>query len=95
MGLGKVSNGYEIQPSAGDPDAPPEKLGAGLLITCNGEVLLLQRSSKHNFGTWGLPGGNADATDSDLLETARREATEVRAPGGASQLVASTNTPDG
>lgn len=44
--------------------------------SCGGEVLLLQRTSKNNFGTWGLPGGNADDTDADLLEVATREAKE-------------------
>jgi 8-oxo-dGTP pyrophosphatase MutT (NUDIX family) len=40
-------------------------------------VLLLQRSPlSGNPGTWGLPGGNADATDTCLLHTARREAEE-------------------
>ena len=51
--------------------APPP-----LPCSCGGEVLLLQRTSKHNFGTWGLPGGNTDATDRDLLHTASREAEE-------------------
>ena len=44
--------------------------------SCGGEVLLLQRTSKNNFGTWGLPGGNVDDTDADLLEVATREAKE-------------------
>ncbi|KAI3435953.1 hypothetical protein D9Q98_002011 [Chlorella vulgaris] len=63
---------------ASDPVA--EKLGAGLLLTCDGEVLLLKRTSNHNHGTWGLPGGNADGTDVSLLETARREAVEEMGP---------------
>ena len=41
-----------------------------------GEVLLLQRNSLHHHGKWGLPGGNLDDADADLLATARREATE-------------------
>lgn len=59
------------------PATPP------LLATCscNGEVLLLQRTSKHNHGTWGLPGGNADAADADLLATATREAREEMGDG--------------
>lgn len=47
---------------------------------CDGEVLLLKRTSNHNHGTWGLPGGNADGTDVSLLETARREAVEEMGP---------------
>eukprot|EP00892_Ulva_mutabilis_P011531 jgi/Ulvmu1/8750/UM048_0004.1 len=55
----------------------PEKVGAGLLFCCEGDVLVLLRNSKHNNNTWGLPGGNADKEDNgDLLETARREAKE-------------------
>lgn len=44
-------------------------------------MLLLQRTSKHNYGTWGLPGGNADDTDADLLGTATREAREEMGEG--------------
>ena len=40
------------------------------------EVLLLRRASKHNDNTWGLPGGNAEDGDADLLATAVREGTE-------------------
>jgi 8-oxo-dGTP pyrophosphatase MutT (NUDIX family) len=43
-------------------------------------VLLLLRAGNHNANTWGLPGGNADATDRDLLETATREAEEEMGP---------------
>lgn len=59
-----------LQPGA------PEKLGAGLLLCCQGQVLLLKRSSKHNDQTWGLPGGNAESADQGLLATAQREAHE-------------------
>eukprot|EP01024_Parvocaulis_polyphysoides_P054731 TRINITY_DN55432_c0_g1_i2.p1 TRINITY_DN55432_c0_g1~~TRINITY_DN55432_c0_g1_i2.p1 ORF type:complete len:181 (-),score=20.58 TRINITY_DN55432_c0_g1_i2:23-502(-) len=59
-----------------DMETVPEKLGAGILFCCAGEVLLLLRRSRHNDKTWGLPGGNADLTDSDLYATAIREATE-------------------
>lgn len=46
--------------------------------SCEGSCLLLRRSeSSGNGGTWGLPGGNADAADAgDLLGTALREARE-------------------
>lgn len=54
--------------------ALPEKKGAGLLLRCNDEVLLLLRNSRHNNRTWGLPGGNCDAEDASLQETAVREA---------------------
>ena len=58
------------------PTAPPAPPRPTPPRSCGGEVLLLQRTSKNNFGTWGLPGGNADATDADLLATATREARE-------------------
>ncbi|KAF6264961.1 NUDIX hydrolase domain-like protein [Scenedesmus sp. NREL 46B-D3] len=54
----------------------PEKLGAGLLLCCQGKVLLLKRCSRHNDQTWGLPGGNAEPADQGLLSTALREAQE-------------------
>ncbi|KAG2430314.1 hypothetical protein HYH02_013791 [Chlamydomonas schloesseri] len=59
-------------------DGSPTKVGAGLLICCEGSCLLLRRSeSSGNPGSWGLPGGNADEADrGDLLGTAMREARE-------------------
>ena len=43
----------------------------------DGEALLLRRSATSgNPGTLGLPGGNKDAEDEDLMTTALREATE-------------------
>ena len=47
-------------------------------LTCSSgsELLLLLRNSKHNNNTWGLPGGNVEDDDTDLLDTAKREATE-------------------
>lgn len=55
----------------------PTKIGAGLLLVFDRECLLLLRAGNHNAGTWGLPGGNAEAGDNgNLLETAKREATE-------------------
>lgn len=41
-----------------------------------GKVLLLLRTSLNNNNTWGLPGGNLEAVDTDLLVTAKREGTE-------------------
>ena len=67
------AHGAHVAPTA--PCHPPP-----LSCSCGGEVLLLQRTSKNNFGTWGLPGGNADDTDADLLEVATREAQEEMGP---------------
>ena len=39
-------------------------------------MLLLKRSSAHNDQKWGLPGGNVEEGDKDLIDTAKREATE-------------------
>lgn len=36
----------------------------------------MKRNSKHNDQTWGLPGGNVEASDDSLLSTATREAFE-------------------
>ena len=40
------------------------------------QFLLLLRNSQHNNNTWGLPGGNVEQLDQDLLHTATRESTE-------------------
>lgn len=73
-------------PASSPAASPPaSKVGAGLLIVRRGpdgrnetrEALLLKRSmSSGNPGTWGLPGGNRDAGETDLWETAMREAGE-------------------
>ncbi|KAK9856851.1 hypothetical protein WJX84_001732, partial [Apatococcus fuscideae] len=63
-----------------DKGGCPKKNGAGLLISSGGDVLLLLRNSKHNDRTWGLPGGNKEGEDADMLATARREATEEMGP---------------
>lgn len=49
-------------------------------------MLLLQRSAaaKNNPGRWTVVGGNAEASDKDLLATARREAAEEL--GGAASV---------
>mmetsp|Transcript_9875 Transcript_9875/g.16963 ORF Transcript_9875/g.16963 Transcript_9875/m.16963 type:complete len:148 (-) Transcript_9875:302-745(-) len=57
-----------------------EKTGAGILFSCENEVLLLLRNSKHNDNTWGLPGGNVEEGDASLFETAKRESTEELGP---------------
>lgn len=57
----------------------PEKIGAGLLFCCNGDILLLRRSQDSGHpNTLGLPGGNRDEGEplDDLIVTATREATE-------------------
>lgn len=42
---------------------------------------MLQRAGRNNWGTWGLPGGNAEPGDGgDLMATATREATEEVGP---------------
>ncbi|KAI8474457.1 MAG: hypothetical protein J3K34DRAFT_132112 [Monoraphidium minutum] len=73
--LGAVASTQKTAEASKGGDA--EKVGAGLfLVAPSGNVLLLQRAGKHNAGTWGLPGGNAEAGDANLLATARREAAE-------------------
>jgi 8-oxo-dGTP pyrophosphatase MutT (NUDIX family) len=69
-----------------------EKIGAGFLFCCGGEVLLLLRRSKHNDKTWGLAGGNADAGET-LEQVALRESFEEMGsvPGGAKE--GDTGTP--
>eukprot|EP00887_Chlorella_sp_A99_P006400 scaffold3.g6400.t1 len=68
---------HRVAPAPPATLPPPEKVGAGFLFCCQGEVLVLRRTSRNNHGTWGLPGGNADPEDAgNLLETALREARE-------------------
>lgn len=57
---------------------PSHQAGNPPICVCSsdGDVLLLKRSSIHNDRKWGLPGGNVEEGDSDLIQTARREATE-------------------
>lgn len=63
-------------------DAPPYgvyiccSLESPVICSSGNEVLLLLRSSKHNNNTWGLPGGNVEHEDTNLLVTAKREAQE-------------------
>ena len=79
-------------------DGCADKVGAGLLIVsppldkANPEpqrmALLLKRaSSSGNGNTWGLPGGNSDPGETDLWETALREANEEMGEVSESGLV--------
>ena len=47
-----------------------------VLCRHNDKVLLLLRNSRNNNNTWGLPGGNYDQGDADLMHTATREGNE-------------------
>jgi 8-oxo-dGTP pyrophosphatase MutT (NUDIX family) len=71
---------HDVLPSAEVMATQTEKRGAGLLLRSGEEVLLLLRRSAHNDLHWGLPGGNCEDGDTDLEETARREATEELGP---------------
>lgn len=51
------------------------RVGVGLLVRRDGEVLLIRRRGVHGSGTWSTPGGHLDPGESP--ETcARREAEE-------------------
>ena len=52
------------------------QLAAPGVCRSGSELLLLLRNSSHNNNTWGLPGGNVEDSDTDLLDTAKREAQE-------------------
>jgi 8-oxo-dGTP pyrophosphatase MutT (NUDIX family) len=69
-----------------------EKLGAGFLFCCDGEVLLLLRRSKHNDKTWGLAGGNADSGET-LEQVALRESFEEMGGVPAGAVVGDSGTP--
>lgn len=50
---------------------------ATVILNENDEILLLQRASDKSWaGCWNFPGGKYDATDSDLMSAAAREAQE-------------------
>ena len=56
-----------------------EPQAAVAIIECAGAVLLIRRAHRSGdpwSGQWALPGGRREATDADLLETARRELHE-------------------
>ena len=56
-----------------------EPQAAVAIIECAGAVLLIRRADRSGdpwSGQWALPGGRREATDTDLLETARRELHE-------------------
>lgn len=51
------------------------RIGVGIIIVKDGEVLLLRRASVHGSGTWSTPGGHLDHGET-LEECAAREAME-------------------
>ena len=51
------------------------KVGVGVLINKNREILLIKRKGSHNAGTWAPPGGHIDFGES-VLECAKREIKE-------------------
>lgn len=51
------------------------RVGVGVLIRRDDEVLLIRRRGVHGSGTWSTPGGHLDAGES-LDACARREAME-------------------
>jgi 8-oxo-dGTP pyrophosphatase MutT (NUDIX family) len=46
------------------------------MCSSKGDMLVLLRTSMNNHNTWGLPGGNLELQDQNLLTTAVREAGE-------------------
>lgn len=67
----------------GDPNAPkttmPAHLGANVILTCKGKLLLERRADSD---TWGLVGGGVKRRESELQAIARevREELGVRIP---------------
>ena len=50
--------------------------GAGIGLVKDGCLLMGRRSDTPFFGRWAVPGGGRERTDSDELETAKREFRE-------------------
>ena len=51
------------------------QVGVGVLLVCEGRVLLGQRLGAHGAGTWALPGGHLEFGES-IATCARREVLE-------------------
>lgn len=51
------------------------RVGIGIFIFKDGKFLMLQRHGSHGAGTWALPGGQLEFSES-FEDTARREAKE-------------------
>jgi len=51
------------------------KVGVGVLITKDDNILLMKRQGSHGAGTWCLPGGHVDLGE-DLVTTCKREVLE-------------------
>lgn len=51
------------------------RVGVGIVVRRNGEILLVRRKNVHGDGSWSLPGGHLDPGEA-LEECAVREARE-------------------
>lgn len=54
---------------------PQTRVGVGVLIEREGQLLMLRRKNVHGSGTWSTPGGHLDFGES-FEECAKREAKE-------------------
>ena len=54
------------------------KINVSVIVTHNGEILLMQRSLTDSYfpGAWGIPGGYMEKVDNRLEDTAVREVLE-------------------
>jgi 8-oxo-dGTP diphosphatase len=53
------------------------KVGVGIIITKDDQVLLMKRKSLHGTGTWSTPGGHLDFGETPELCAAREAKEEV------------------
>lgn len=64
-----------MSPVRGRRSIDPPRVGVGIVIHRDDEVLLMRRASVHGSGTWSTPGGHLDPGES-LEACAAREALE-------------------
>ena len=53
------------------------KVGVGIIITKNDQVLLMKRKGVHGIGTWSTPGGHLDSGETPEQCAAREAKEEV------------------
>src|ERR1041385_7105246 len=86
---GNLRVGDHIVPIESLEAWPPHR-GVGVLLMCEGRLLMGQRLSGHGAGTWSVPGGKPEAGESDEACASRELLEEAGVVGTAARVVAET-----